>query len=135
MSRISALRAGLLVLGVTSALVVTGCSDGSVSEPEWGLEVTEVPQSNAEVIDGTVGELSAVDGSMRVGDDLTVLVDLPDQSWKATSSDLSVVEISEEESGNGTSLVRITALSAGDSLIVFESESGERDEFPVTVSE
>jgi hypothetical protein len=134
-SRPALLRTGLLALGVAAALAVAGCGQGAVAEPESGDEVAALPQSAAETVDATLGELSAVDGGIRVGEELTVLVDLPDQGWEVSNSNPSAVEIAEEGSSGGARLVRITGIAAGESLVAFEIENGERDELAVSVSE
>lgn len=129
MSRVAHRRAPLLAAAALSAvLAVSGCS-GSGNAAAGDDAALQEP-----IVDVIVGELSNHDGRVEVGDDITVLVNLPADEWTVTNGDPGVVEIEEEEAGEDTFVVRLIGSSPGESLVTFEAtKTGEQDEITVVV--
>lgn len=119
---------GILLI---AGLALSGCTTVDPGEKETATS----EQAESAVPDVMVGELSGYDGNLKVGDDITVLVNLPADEWEVTGSDPAVVEIVQDQRSEDAAIVRLVASAPGESTVVFTNTDGESDELTVVVSE
>ena len=153
MSAARARRGGAgLLTAVAAALLLAGCSTGAATsaEPETPSEDGTVSRSSVAepltVGQVPIGELAGVDPELRVGEEISVLIDTPDLTWTLVNSDPEVLEVVDSGADDAPRIVRIVAVAAGSSEVVFSgaasdsaaadaASDGAEDRIAVTVTE
>ncbi|UOQ59886.1 hypothetical protein MUN76_12655 [Leucobacter rhizosphaerae] len=131
MSAAFARRGTGLLTALVAALLLAGCSTGAAApgEPETPSEDGTVSRTSVTepvtVGQVPIGELAGVDSELRVGEEISVLIDTPDLTWTVVNSDPEVLEVVDSGAGEAPRIVRIVAVAAGSSEVVFTGAASE----------
>ncbi|OUZ07613.1 hypothetical protein BHE97_16035 [Aeromicrobium sp. PE09-221] len=121
-------RRVMAVAAMLTGLAATAACTGGSEEPD---AASESRQSADRVL--PLPELPTFAEDLSIGQSIDVIVDVPDTHWTVSSQDDSVLAAEVPAPEDGPSVIRLDAVGAGTTVVVFESEPDLRVEHEFTV--
>ncbi|MBL3698279.1 hypothetical protein [Leucobacter luti] len=115
-------RVAIASLAVALGAGAAGCA------PRGDAGPGAAGSSSAVVVESApVGEVSGLDGELRVGEELRVLIDTPDVDWRVTSADSTVAQVVEDDPDANPRVVSVRAAGAGTAVVEFMPAGRDAD--------